>query len=596
MKRLITFVLLAATICGSISMQAQVRRKTPARKSTSSQTTAPVVRQEIYEKDGHNWVQLRQGNLYGAEDDKGNRIIPIKYDTVGYNVPNLENVYAANNMPYYYVRKGKGKSAIMGGYTATGEYIVKVEKGYKSCTLYNEGGLVHWTVSKILPNGKTCAGILDAKGNVVIAPERGYKGCYVFHQPIGDYIQVKGEKAPNGEDYDGLCNMNGAELVAPDRYTAVIVYSDKVTLKTPDGQYSDKPIRIACTPRYDFTMAGVGAPQRNYMTDVRFDKEGFSYYSVWDGYGTGVLDINRNVLIPCDRGYSSAIFHPEEGHVGYFSVDFDGKKGACDLSGKEVVPPKYEIIIYSDGFEFEDGNGKWIPLNIFLNSRGIVEGGGSTASREGRTSSSSSKPSSSASSSSNSDGLLYSGIYTQSSQGRSLSTGRYTQAIGGDFTMEVKIYKDYILVLGSRYDFDRTSGARRVYSGPAFGGKYEYFVDSNYNMYLVMTQSNMFGTDSFHYDMSKGECTMPKNYNNDGGFNGGNSGGGNGGSVGGNNNHSGSGSTGTRSCRVCNGTGLCTTCNGKGRYLNTYLGNNTWKDCPNCTNGRCTSCGGTGRK
>lgn len=51
-----------------------------------------------------------------------------------------------------------------------------------------------------------------------------------------------------------------------------------------------------------------------------------------------------------------------------------------------------------------------------------------------------------------------------------------------------------------------------------------------------------------------------------------------------------SGST-LRSCRVCAGIGKCWTCNGN-RY---YTKNGKTFTCPNCTNGLCTTCGGTGK-
>lgn len=61
---------------------------------------------------------------------------------------------------------------------------------------------------------------------------------------------------------------------------------------------------------------------------------------------------------------------------------------------------------------------------------------------------------------------------------------------------------------------------------------------------------------------------------------------------------SGSGSSSStssgRSCGVCYGTGKCRTCNGNGTFWDSLNGNR--KNCPNCTNGNCTSCGGSGRK
>ena len=48
-----------------------------------------------------------------------------------------------------------------------------------------------------------------------------------------------------------------------------------------------------------------------------------------------------------------------------------------------------------------------------------------------------------------------------------------------------------------------------------------------------------------------------------------------------------------RNCTVCSGLGKCRTCNGTGTYWDTL--NGVRQICPNCKDGKCTSCGGLGR-
>jgi len=51
---------------------------------------------------------------------------------------------------------------------------------------------------------------------------------------------------------------------------------------------------------------------------------------------------------------------------------------------------------------------------------------------------------------------------------------------------------------------------------------------------------------------------------------------------------------GTKMCRSCYGTGRCHTCNNKyGDLHNGWTGD--YVDCPNCIDGRCSRCGGTGK-
>lgn len=48
-----------------------------------------------------------------------------------------------------------------------------------------------------------------------------------------------------------------------------------------------------------------------------------------------------------------------------------------------------------------------------------------------------------------------------------------------------------------------------------------------------------------------------------------------------------------KTCHGCHGSGKCNTCNGKGWYER--LGVSGAMNCPNCSNGRCSICGGSGQ-
>lgn len=210
--------------------------------------------------------------------------------------------------------------------------------------------------------------------------------------------------------------------------------------------------------------------------------------------------------------------------------------------------------------------------------------------------SSSSSSSYSSSSSSSDDGLLYEGVYTRSSQGYCPQTGLYTDAIGPGFQLHIKIYDSYIIVIGTRCEYVRTSGGWKIYEGNTmFGGTEYYKVNpNNYEMSYYTYSSNPYtgGGITLVYEMKKGDAVFDIRQNNTNtygsGYNSGSS------SSGSNHNRSTSTSN-QKICNLCHGTGTCETCAGKHRYLNPYT--NKYVTCPNCgPDGRCRGCNGTGRR
>ncbi len=62
-----------------------------------------------------------------------------------------------------------------------------------------------------------------------------------------------------------------------------------------------------------------------------------------------------------------------------------------------------------------------------------------------------------------------------------------------------------------------------------------------------------------------------------------------------NSSYIGTGSTNQSSCYLCHGIGKCWTCSGTRRISNAY-GASGYTDCPNCTDGLCSHCHGSGKK
>lgn len=61
----------------------------------------------------------------------------------------------------------------------------------------------------------------------------------------------------------------------------------------------------------------------------------------------GLCNIEGKQIVPC--GYDSVWYYPDE--KGMVRVEQNGKKGLCDANGKEVIPCKYDMIYYDDHCE-----------------------------------------------------------------------------------------------------------------------------------------------------------------------------------------------------------------------------------------------------
>lgn len=324
-----------------------------------------------------------------------------------------------------------------------------------------------------------------------------------------------------------------------------------------------------------------------------------------------VVGVDGKTIIPFERNYSSIIRIICKPGVEYYRVEKKENgneyQGICDLWGKEIISPKYErkykegfiMLLYShelieneyQGFfvyKYDGKSSEYKNLRIYLDesSKAYRKNGNNRYYL---------------SSGSNSSELLYKGLYTISSQGRSQTTGGYTGIAGSDMETEIEIYDDHIMVGTTECTFSKVSGGERAYSSRGWGinGWHTYstyYVDSNYNIRRVDTSSSQFGTDWFEYEVAKGRCTMPKYQpkfsDNTPSYSGGGSS-----YQSGNRQTNKQNSTKQRkACRACMYTnGKCSVCKGTGRQTSSAAGYSTKTQCRNCGgDGRCPTCGGDG--
>ena len=179
-----------------------------------------------------------------------------------------------------------------GAQSIDGTTLIPLSRKYTYISYWTLGG-GYFSFHK--NNSYTYQGCCDKNGREIIAPERGYTLVY-YHGDRG-YIEVK------KNDLVGVCDLNGREIIAPERgYTGWVSY------------YGDE---------------GYIEVKKN---------------------GKGLCDLNGREIIAPERGYTRVSYWKDK---GYISVEKNGLEGICDLNGKEIIAPKYENLFLSNDGEFK---------------------------------------------------------------------------------------------------------------------------------------------------------------------------------------------------------------------------------------------------
>ena len=222
------------------------------------------------------------------------------------------------------------------------EKDLKIETGFK------------WYRTK--QNGKW--GAEDYYNNTLIPLSRGYD-FIVFHPREGHVGYFTVQK--NGKW--GACDITGKEIISTSYESAFYSSSSGFNYENSSGSYVPT----------GWYLDGEGKATREVPInkDLQTEKDGFKWYKVRQGDKYGAEDYLNRTLIPLSRDYSAVYYRSKEGHKGYFEIEKNNKEGACDLTGKEIVQPIYESLLYlSSGFEYKNSDGNWIALGLMLDSEG----------------------------------------------------------------------------------------------------------------------------------------------------------------------------------------------------------------------------------
>lgn len=204
MKQKVLLLMVLALGLYSINGKSQTRNRASDTKKITSSTLSKekesITKTREVGEDGFVWYKLMKDNLLGVQDIEGNIIIPIEYTYISYN--------CSDGSGTHFFRVSKGDFS--GTYTREGKCVVSTDMHYTSVWLYGSKEKIYWKVEK---NGGR-KGMLDARGNEVISPNRGYTDLYIdYNGCCGTwYIAV------SRGDYAGICDMNGVEIITPDKY------------------------------------------------------------------------------------------------------------------------------------------------------------------------------------------------------------------------------------------------------------------------------------------------------------------------------------------------------------------------------------------
>lgn len=619
----------------NINRQNQYNRN----NNTSNSSSDGYIKELETETDGFQWYKLKTkekylsslkkwltGEPYGAMSKSGNIIVPREFDAIYY----IED--DDDGSEGYFIVELDEKNGV---YSKRGKCIIPTSRGYTSIYKTISNNKEYFNVEK-----DDYEGICDANGKVMFSPDKKCTKVYLLNEEDGtEYI-----KAQKG-NYVGIYTINGETIISPD-----LGYESVYKSKGKDGFVYYKVKKDNYIGILDMEGKEIIPTYRQYTNIFRMDyNEGRVYYDVEKGDFQGICSTDGKELIAPDK-YSNVLFYRNPNIGDYYSVQQDGfwgylkpdgtfliqpnqysglalretngtywflivKNGFCgvaDATGKVVITPQYTYKGTDEGdwsIEFNETKNRFVYKKKSTNeektlgySLAAFKNKKITAVKESRITSqsninlanSNNTNNTNSSSESISDGLLYEGIYTISSQGYCAELGGYNQAVGADQRVNIKIYNDYILVDGSRHDYVSSSGNWRIYGGlENFGSTFYYKVNpDNFNMSYYFTSYNNFTgqINTTTHAMAKGETTFNKYSNNNNLYNNDNSS---------NDNISTDydqrkkdilNKTVGEDCTYCKGTGKCPACDG----TKTAHGFGNSYKCTNCnSNGDCPVCNGT---
>ncbi len=262
--------------------------------------------------DGFRWYEIRQDGYYGAENANHEVIIPLikKYDYLSYE---------ESNKGWFRSRQGN-KWAVC---DKNGVELFPLTK-CNYVAYNNKYGFEYIEVK----SSKNKYGVYGRNGKEIVPTKYDYVG---YDPVVGCFKVISKEKS-------GAIGKDGRVIVEP-KYKSLSYFYD--TFGYFDKSNNWVSLGISLSNPEPVQIISDSKKLHN-------ESDGFKWYEIEESGVVSVVTSEGEMLIPSSMGLEEVSYSPYEG--GWFRVKKNGKEGAFDKNGNEIVPPElYDKVWYRDG-------------------------------------------------------------------------------------------------------------------------------------------------------------------------------------------------------------------------------------------------------
>lgn len=333
---------------------------------------------------GNNLFGVRENNLWGLMNSKGEQLTPCIFDSIETSKSNLiiVGIKSFDTTKYGLINEN-GKivnEPVYDKLVSSEDGLLLSQLDHKWGIINNEGRTISTPIydnvrpfkeglSAIYQNSKW--GFIDTKGNIVVEPIYDFVGNFQDHRAV-----IGSKKFSGGFNY-GYIDEKGNIVVEP-IYDNAFTFSEKlagvcqVGFRGPKCGYID----LAGTTVIDTIYSSVGNFKNGFAPvsiTTFFPKQVYTQYI--SKSGQIIFESKKNVDSFYPKEIKGMIFLNSGLGIGDFNNGFallikDGKLGLIDSTGQIIVESQYKSIT-----NFHDGLAKAVSTNgkvVYIDTKGKI--------------------------------------------------------------------------------------------------------------------------------------------------------------------------------------------------------------------------------